>query len=76
MQWRDYPIEPLDWIPVRELLLSLLLTPALLLPLLLSSLNSPFATAVLTTWLHTQLPSPPPPPRLPLPACVRVKPAL
>jgi len=33
MQWRDCPTEPLAWIPLRELLLSLLLTPALLLPL-------------------------------------------
>jgi hypothetical protein len=33
MQWRDCPTEPLAWIPLRELLLSVLLTPALLLPL-------------------------------------------
>jgi len=86
MQWRDCPTEPLAWIPLRELLLSLLLTPALLLPLvavlalllawwlrlprpaalaltlllplLLSTLYSPAATALLTTWLHTQLPPP------------------
>jgi uncharacterized SAM-binding protein YcdF (DUF218 family) len=86
MQWRDCPTEPLAWIPLRELLLSLLLTPALLLPLvavlalllawclrlhrpaalalvlllplLLSSLYSPASTALLTTWLHTQLPPP------------------
>jgi uncharacterized SAM-binding protein YcdF (DUF218 family) len=88
MQWRDCPTEPLAWIPLRELLLSLLLTPALLLPLvavlalllawwlrlprsaalalvlllplLLSSLYSPASTALLTTWLHTQLPPPAP----------------
>ncbi len=86
MQWRDCPTEPLAWIPLRELLLSVLLTPALLLPLvavlalllawwlrlprpaalalalllplLLSSLYSPASTALLTAWLHTQLPPP------------------
>jgi uncharacterized SAM-binding protein YcdF (DUF218 family) len=82
MQWRDCPTEPLAWIPLRELLLTpALLLPlvavlalllawwlrlprpaalalTLLLPLLLSSLYSPAATALLTTWLHTQLPLP------------------
>jgi uncharacterized SAM-binding protein YcdF (DUF218 family) len=86
MQWHDCPSEPLAWIPLRELLLSLLLTPALLLPLvaalalllawwlqlsrpaalaltlllplLLSTIYSPASTALLTSWLHTQLPPP------------------
>jgi uncharacterized SAM-binding protein YcdF (DUF218 family) len=86
MQWRSCPPAPLVWIELRELLLSLLQTPALLLPLVglaaallawllhlprwarvplalllplvCSVLYSPIATALLTAWLHTQLPSP------------------
>jgi hypothetical protein len=68
------PPAPLVWIELREFLLFLLQTPALLLPLprracvplalllplVCSAFYSPIATALLITWLHTQLPSPAP----------------
>jgi len=87
MQWQTCPSTPLAWIELRELLLWLLHTPALLLPLVgliaaalawrlqlsrlalgwlallaplgFSAIYTPLATALLTTWLHTQLPPPP-----------------
>lgn len=86
MQWQSCPPDPLTWIELRELLLWLLHTPALLLPLVgllaaalawrlqlsrralgwlallaplgFSVIYTPLATALLTAWLHTQLPAP------------------
>lgn len=65
IDWRTCPPAPLAWIPLRELLLGLVHTPALLLPLTaalglaLSALYSPLATALLSGWLQSQLPASP-----------------
>jgi uncharacterized SAM-binding protein YcdF (DUF218 family) len=84
MQWQTCPPAPLAWFSLRELLLGLVHTPALLLPLAaalalalawwlqlprlataalalllpltLSAIYSPPATALLTGWLQSQLP--------------------
>jgi uncharacterized SAM-binding protein YcdF (DUF218 family) len=84
MQWQTCPPAPLAWFGLRELLLGLVHTPALLLPLAaalalalawwlqlprlataalalllpltLSAIYSPPATALLTGWLQSQLP--------------------
>ena len=87
IDWRTCPPAPLAWIPLRELLLGLVHTPALLLPLAaalglalawwlqlsrsgtaalavllplaLSAIYSPLATALLSGWLQSQLPAAP-----------------
>ncbi|MEA5413983.1 YdcF family protein [Synechococcus sp. BA-132 BA5] len=89
MQWQTCPTAPLAWFELRDVLLSLLRTPALLVPLLgllaavlawrlqlprrallamallaplaFAAIYTPLATALLTSWLHTQLPSSPAP---------------
>ena len=87
IDWRTCPPAPLAWFELREPLLSLINTPALLLPLaaalglalawwlqlprfgaaalalllplVLSAIYSPPATALLTGWLQSQLPAAP-----------------
>ena len=61
MQWTVCPPAPLAWFSLRELLLGLVHTPALplLLPLALSAIYSPPATAILSGWLQSQLPAAP-----------------
>ena len=65
IDWCTCPPAPLAWIPLRELLLGLVHTPALLLPLTaalglaLSAVYSDLATALLSGWLQSQLPAAP-----------------